>query len=224
MSPGLMSPRKLLRSKNRFVILECLIVGLLVLVPILNRFTPARIFLDILLTAITIFMVYTISHKKGQVIVGLLLAIVMLASLWLQYVYPNIGIAAIGMIAGVLFTAVVITSVMVFMFESEEVNKETIYAAILLYLLIGLMWAFIYTFLELVEPASFNIDLSRPEGYLLVFQYFSFVTITTLGYGDVTPVTEVAKAFAVLEAVVGQLYLVIIVAWLVGTYKSNKNR
>ena len=224
MSPGLMSPRKLLRSKNRFVILECLIVGLLVLVPILNRFTPARIFLDILLTAITIFMVYTISHKKGQVIVGLFLAIVMLASLWLQYVYPNIGIAAIGMIAGVLFTAVVITNIMVFMFQSEEVNKETIYAAILLYLLIGLMWAFIYTFLELVEPASFNIDLSRPEGYLLVFQYFSFVTITTLGYGDVTPVTEVAKAFAVLEAVVGQLYLVIIVAWLVGTYKSNKNR
>jgi hypothetical protein len=219
-----MSQRKLLRSKDRFVILECLIVGLLVLVPILNRFTPARIFLDILLTAITIFMVYTISHKKGQVIVGLFLAIVMLASLWLQYVYPNIGIAAVGMIAGVLFTAVVITSVMVFMFESEEVNKETIYAAILLYLLIGLMWAFIYTFLELVEPASFNIDLSRPEGYLLVFQYFSFVTITTLGYGDVTPVTEVAKAFAVLEAVVGQLYLVIIVAWLVGTYKSNKNR
>ena len=224
MSPRLMSQRKLLRSKDRFVILECLIVGLLVLVPILNRFSPARIFLDILLTAITIFMVYTISHKKGQVIVGLFLAIVMLASLWLQYVYPNIGIAAVGMIAGVLFTAVVITSVMVFMFESEEVNKETIYAAILLYLLIGLMWAFIYTFLELVEPASFNIDLSRPEGYLLVFQYFSFVTITTLGYGDVTPVTEVAKAFAVLEAVVGQLYLVIIVAWLVGTYKSNKNR
>jgi hypothetical protein len=199
-------------------------VGLLVLVPILNRFTPARIFLDILLTAITIFMVYTISHKKGQVIVGLLLAIVMLASLWLQYVYPNIGIAAIGMIAGVLFTAVVITNIMIFMFQSEGVNKETIYAAILLYLLIGLMWAFIYTFLELVDPASFNIDLSRPEGYLLVFQYFSFVTITTLGYGDVTPVTEVAKAFAVLEAVVGQLYLVIIVAWLVGTYKSNKNR
>jgi len=224
MSPRLMSQRKLLRSKDRFVILECLIVGLLVLVPILNRFTPARIFLDILLTAITIFMVYTISHKKGQVIVGLFLAIVMLASLWLQYVYPNIGIAAVGMIAGVLFTAVVITSVMIFMFQSEEVNKETIYAAILLYLLIGLMWAFIYTFLELVEPASFNIDLSRPEGYLLVFQYFSFVTITTLGYGDVTPVTEVAKAFAVLEAVVGQLYLVIIVAWLVGTYKSNKNR
>ena len=86
------------------------------------------------------------------------------------------------------------------------------------------MWAFFYTFLELVDPASFNIDLSQPEDYLLVFQYYSFVTITTLGYGDITPVTEVAKAFSALEAVVGQLYLVIIVAWLVSTYKPDKKR
>jgi hypothetical protein len=167
-------------------------------------------------------MVYTISQKKGQVIAGLVLAIVMLASLWLQYLYPNKGIAAIGMIAGVLFVAVVIASIMGFMFKSEGVSREIIYAAILLYVLAALMWAFVYTFLELVDPASFNIDLSQPEGSLLVFQYFSFVTITTLGYGDVTPVTEVAKAFAVLEAVVGQLYLVVIVACLVGMHVSRK--
>ena len=90
------------------------------------------------------------------------------------------------------------------MFQSEEINREIIYAAILLYLLAALMWAFVYTFLELVDPASFNIDLGQPQGYLLVFQYFSFVTITTLGYGDITPVTEVAKAITVLEAVIGQ--------------------
>jgi hypothetical protein len=59
---------------------------------------------------------------------------------------------------------------------------------------------------------------------MLVFQYFSFVTITTLGYGDITPVTEVAKAITVLEAVVGQLYLVVAVAWLVGMYVSKKSK
>ena len=224
MKPGFMSPEKLLRSKERFFILLCLIVGLLLLVPILNRFIVARIFLDIFLTAIAISMVYTISQKKGQAIAGLLLAIVMLASLWLQYSYPNKPIAAIGMIAGVLFIAVVIASIMVFMFKSEEVNREIIYAAILLYLLVALGWAFVYTFLELVDPASFNIDLSHPQGYLSVFQYYSFVTITTLGYGDITPVTEVAKAFSVLEAVVGQLYLVVAVAWLVGMHVSSKWR
>ena len=81
MSPGLMSPQKLLRSKERFLILLCLILGLLVLVPILNRFVAAHVFLDLFLTAIAISMLYTISHKKGHVIVGVLLAIVMLASM-----------------------------------------------------------------------------------------------------------------------------------------------
>jgi hypothetical protein len=110
------------------------------------------------------------------------------------------------------------------MLRSEAVNRELIYAAILLYLLAALMWAFLYTFLELVDPTSFNINLSEPQGYLLVFQYYSFVTITTLGYGDITPVTEVAKAFSVLEAVVGQLYLVVAVAWLVGMHVSSRSR
>ncbi len=219
-----MSLKTILRSEERFLILLCLILGLLVIVPILNRFLAVRIFLDIFLTANVITMVYAISHKKGSVITGLSLAVVMLASLWFQYFYPNKSIAAIGMVAGVLFTAVVIANIVGFMFKSEEVNREIIYIAILLYLLAALSWAFLYTFLELVDPASFNIDLNQPQGSLLVFQYYSFVTITTLGYGDITPVTEVARAFSVLEAVVGQLYLVVAVAWLVGMYVSKKSK
>ena len=215
---------KLSQSKQRFLILLCLILGLLVLVPILIRIVAARIFVDIFLTAIVISMVYTISHKKGHVIVGVLLAIVMLVSLWLQYFYPNKGILAIGMLAGALFIGMVIASILVFIFRSEGVNREIIYAAILLYLLAAILWAFVYTFLELVDPASFNIDLSQPQDDLLVFQYFSFVTLTTLGYGDITPVSEVAKAITVLEAVVGQLYLVVVVAWLVGMYVSKKSK
>ena len=176
------------------------------------------------LTAIVISMLYAISHKKGQVIVGMFLAIMMLASLLSQYFYQNKGIAAFGMIAGIIFMVMVTASILIFMLKSEEVNREIIYAAMLLYLLAALMWAFLYTFLELVDPASFNIDLSRPQGYFHVFQYFSFVTITTLGYGDITPVTEVAKAITVLEAVAGQLYLVVAVAWLVGMYVSKKSK
>jgi len=196
-----------MRSNDRFFILICLILGLLLLVPILNRFVTVHIFLDIFLTAIVISMVYTISHIKQYVITGVLFAIVMLASLWLQYLFQNKAIAAISMIAGILFISLVIASILGVMFRTEMVGREIIYQAILLYLLAALLWAFLYTFLELVDPASFNIDLDQPQSYLLVFQYYSFVTITTLGYGNITPVTEVAKAFSVLEAVVGQLYL-----------------
>ena len=215
---------KLSQSKQRFLILLCLILGLLVLVPVLQRFVAMRIFIDIFLTAIVISMVYTVSDKKGHVIIGLVLAIIMVTLLWLQYFHASKPIAAIAMITGVLFGALIITSILGFMFKSAEVNREIIYAAILLYLMAALMWAFVYTFLELIDPASFNVDLERPEGYILLFQYYSFVTITTLGYGDITPVTQVAKAFSVLEAVVGQLYLVVVVAWLVGMHVSSKSK
>jgi hypothetical protein len=215
---------RLFRSEQRFLILLCLIMGLLLLVPILQRFVAMRIFLDIFLTAIFISMVCTVGSKKGHVIAALVLAIMMVTLLWMSHFYSSKGIAAICMITGVLFIGVVITSILGFMFKSAVVNSEMIYAAILLYLLAALMWAFAYTFLELIDPASFNIDLERPEGYVLVFQYYSFVTITTLGYGDITPVTEVAKAFSVLEAVVGQLYLVVAVAWLVGMQVSQQSQ
>jgi hypothetical protein len=215
---------RLRQSNQRFLILLCLILGLLVFVPILQRFTAVRIFIDIFITAIFISMVYTFSYRKAHVVAGVFLAVVMLATLWLQYFDPNKWILPVGMIAGVIFFAMVISVIIGLIIKSEEVCREIIYAAILVYLLAALMWAFIYTFLELVDPASFNIELSRSTGYLPVFQYYSFVTITTLGYGDITPITDVAKAFSVLEAVIGQLYLVVAVAWLVGMHVSAKSR
>ena len=217
-----MSPQELLRSEKRLFILLCLIGGLLVLEPIVSRFVAARIFLQIFLTAIVIFMVYIISGKKRVIIFNVLLAIVLFVSIWLQHVYPNKGLLAIGMIAGVLLTGLVIANFLAVMLQSDEVTPAVIYAALLSYLLAALMWAFLYTFLELVDPASFNIDLSQPEDYLSEFQYYSFVTITTLGYGDITPVTGVAKSFSVLEAVVGQLYVVVVIAWLVGNYVRQR--
>ena len=220
----LTSLKMLMGSKERFLILLSLIMGLLILQPILGRFVAAQILMSIFLTAIGISMVHTISSKKKHAIVGVFLAIVGIASLWIQYVHPNKTIAVIGTFATILFTAVVIAVILDFILKSEQVSREIIYAAILLYLLAALMWAHLYTFLELVDPASFNIDISQANVNLIEFKYYSFVTITTLGYGDILPVTEVAKAFSVLEAVVGQLYLVVAVAWLVGMHVSSRPR
>lgn len=215
---------RLRQSNQRFLILLCLILGLLILVPILQQLVAVRLFIDIFLTAIFISMVYTFNYNKVHVIAGVFLAVVMLASLWLQYLDPNKWFLSVGMLAGVIFISMVIAGIIGLIIKSEEVSREIIYAAILVYMLAALMWAFIYTFLELVDPASFNIELNRSDGYLPVFQYYSFVTITTLGYGDITPITEVAKAFSVLEGVIGQLYLVVAVAWLVGMHVSGKSK
>ena len=84
------------------------------------------------------------------------------------------------------------------------------------------MWTFAYRILELIQPGSFSAPQAlNPGSGDFSFLYYSLVTLTTLGYGDITPATTAAKVFSSLEAVIGQLYLVITVAWLVGMHVSK---
>ena len=105
----------------------------------------------------------------------------------------------------------------------ETVTVETIRGAVTIYLLIGLAWITIYALILLADPGAiaFSDALraqvgNRPEEYFSILEYFSFVTLTTLGYGDISPVTPVARIAAGTEAVVGQLYIAITIARLVG--------
>ena len=224
MKTGLHPTTPLSHSKERFLILICLILGTIVLVPILKGFAALRIFLDIFITAIYISMVYTVSHKKRHLYIGVLLAMAMLISLWLQYFQQSNLVFAIGRICGILLLIMVIINTLAFIFKSEDVTIEVIYAAMLVYLLMAFMWSFVYVLLVLINSASFNVALNPGQSYQMRFIYYSFVTITTLGYGDITPATELASSFSILEAVVGQLYLVVVVARLVGMHVSSQSR
>ena len=73
----------------------------------------------------------------------------------------------------------------------------------------------------MIQPGSFSIAPGHSLEHQFSFLYFSMVTLTTLGYGDIFPITTAAKACAILEAVIGQLYLVITIAWLVGAQISQ---
>jgi hypothetical protein len=125
------------------------------------------------------------------------------------------------MMVGILFTVVATAYALAFIMQPETVTREVIYAAMLVYLLVAQLYALVYTFLDLIDPASFNTPQGQSD--FLLFEYYSFVTLTTLGYGDITPLTKVAKAFSVLEAVIGQLYLVVVVAWFVGMHVFRKS-
>ncbi len=80
------------------------------------------------------------------------------------------------------------------------------------------MWAFVFSVLESIHPGSFAVGEVQIEAGRSLFIYYSFVTITTLGYGDITPITATANSFSFLEAVTGQIYLVVLVARLVGMH------
>ncbi len=106
---------------------------------------------------------------------------------------------------------------------SDDISLNRIVGAICIYLLLGVIWSIAYTVLEFLQPGSFKgmtemvSPLRNPD-----WIYFSFVTITTLGYGDITPVTQTAKTLSFAEAIVGQFYIAVLVAGLVSAYISTK--
>jgi len=112
-----------------------------------------------------------------------------------------------------------------YVLKSRSATGETIFAALCVYLLVALIWAFLYSFIEEVHPDSFRINYElfayRPHGRhlfskLYYFMYLSFTTMTSLGLGDILPATSWARIAMSLEGVVGQLYLVVVVSSLVG--------
>ena len=108
----------------------------------------------------------------------------------------------------------------------EKISLNEIFATLCIYLLIGLLWGALYGLLYELSPGSYAgalMDVNRKELYH-VFNYFSLVTLTTLGYGDITPQTAGAAALCQLEAIVGQFFMAVVLAWLVGNFVSEKQR
>ena len=104
-----------------------------------------------------------------------------------------------------------------------EMNVNRLVGAICVFLLLGIIWSFAYSILELAVPGSFSgfepgHDPRSDSSWL----YFSFVTLTTLGYGDITPESAMARTFAFMQAVVGQFYIAVLVAGLVSAYISDR--
>jgi hypothetical protein len=102
--------------------------------------------------------------------------------------------------------------------EAQSVRPELISSAVSLYLILGIAWYLAYSIVEVVAPGSFYFPDGPVEDPSAVLYYFSFVTLTTLGYGDVRPVSDFAQSLAVLEAIVGQVYLIVMVSGLVSLH------
>ena len=210
--------------QRRFLILLVLILSLLVLAPFLDDFIETRILMDAFLTAIFFAIIFAVKSQRSYVIIASFLALPLIISTWSFYFVELTSIGLLTRIFGALFLGYAVINILRIVVQSEEVTKETIYAAIVAYMLMALMWAFLYMILELLAPGSFSFPDRAIRTDTMRFEYFSFVTITTLGYGDVTPLTNKASALALLEAFVGQVYLVVLVAWLVGMHVSRRSK
>jgi hypothetical protein len=206
--------------KLRFFILFVSLLALILVTPLVQGFVGIHIVWNIFLTGILLSGVHAVSERKRNVYIASLLALPMLVSVWSAYFVENIYVVIVGTLCGVVFFAYMIVNILLFIYKQDEVTRDLISGAAVVYLLMAMMWTFIYKVVEMAHPGSFTISATDIHERLRL-TYFSLVTITTLGYGDIVPTTGLASALATLEAVVGQLYLVTTVAWLVGVRVSQ---
>jgi hypothetical protein len=135
-----------------------------------------------------------------------------------------ISVLAVGSTMALFLIA--IWSISHHVFRERSVSTDTIRGAICVYLLLGFVWTLSYVVVASLDPSAFpDIDpLESPAASYNGLQYFSFVTLTTLGYGDITPHGNAARQLAMAEAIVGQLYIAVAIAWLVGMYRGAGDR
>jgi len=124
----------------------------------------------------------------------------------------RVATGVVGLVAGILTIAIAVV-VAAGAIEQGEVNTKSVAGAICVYVLIGLVFAFLFTVLAVLGHGPFFVQ--GTDGTRAVRLYFSFVTLATLGYGDYSPTGDVGHMLAVLEALIGQLYLVTVVAIVV---------
>ena len=130
----------------------------------------------------------------------------------------GLGVLFFAFLAGLLLREL--------LFRSQAVNANALWMAVNIYMLIGLVFAFLYATIAFFEPDAFvGKFMNAPlRDQMYGFIYFSFVTLTTLGYGDITPNNTVVGTLNYMEALLGQLYVAIMLARLVGLYVSDRGR
>lgn len=181
--------------------------------------------------ALSISCIYLVSRKKIQTLIAILLVIpgILMTFSTDSFEYTTMEIG--GLVSNLILYSFVIYVIWGYLRGRRKVDGNIISGAICIYLLLGLVWSFVYMIIELLTPNSFNgiydSDMlkihSLSDAFYHLF-YYSYVTLTTLGYGSISPRSVVASSFASAEAIVGQLYIAVFIARLVGLYTAQELR
>ena len=198
-------------------LLLLLLVAMVFVVPAILPYGRAgRFVLDVLLTLILLAGVLAVAEHRIIEPALLVVSILAIVVRWTEWIVPSTLLPAVRELSALLALLVLAVAVGTNVFGGAKTVADRITGAVVLYLLIGLVWAVAYGILDEHSPGAFTGAGSEEGEYGLGrWVYFSFVTLTTVGYGDISPVARAARSLAMLEALIGQLYPAVILARLV---------
>jgi voltage-gated potassium channel len=183
---------------------------------------------SLLFSIILCVSVYVVTHKRWVFILSVFLAALVFVGIWINsFVLDDLHFLEIEYGLIILFFSVITVVILRSVVRDRVITFNTLCGAICGYLMIGFVWSFFYSLIYTIYPTAFNL----PEAKMVIFDsnfqrfiYYSYVTLTTLGYGDISPVLNIAKTLAWLEAIVGQVYLTIWIAQLVGLHITQHTK
>lgn len=213
-------------------LLICLVV-LLISLPIITISDTLEYLIGSIYSISLLLTVYVLAENKKLLILGLLLAIPsFIINLTDIIIINKIVTFNIRLISQLCVDSFVILFLLNYIFKTKRVTPNILFASVCIYLLLGVAWSIAYTMVELNIPGSFagvksistfrGID-SAMDHYLSTFIYFSYITLTTLGYGNIYPLNATGNALAATEAVVGQLYIALLIGRLLGMHIAQRN-
>jgi hypothetical protein len=163
------------------------------------------------------------AQRRILLIAGMLLVPTLIAQ-WSHHLFPRLVTPVAHLVMGILFMGFVVTHLLRHILLGSRVNAEVLCAGISVYLLIGLLWALAYMLTGHLSADAFTFvngpDKERTMTSFNAF-YFSFTTLSTVGFGDITPVSKVARTLAIMEAITGMFYVAILISRLVSMYTPS---
>ena len=216
-SDGPAAPGGLHRHKHSLLL--AVLVALMLASPAIDDDGPGGVLLSGLFTLVLVGGALVVGRARRDLVVVLALALPWLYLTWLHPVWSG---STLDEVTGVLLAAAILYIAAVLLIgivTAERVTHDVISGAVAVYLLIGVAWAVIYVIIEGLNPGSFAVGDPSHGTVWDQLLYFSFATLTTLGYGDIAALTPVARMWSVAEAIFGTLFLAVRISRLVGLYQ-----
>lgn len=201
--------------------LLALLALLLVVSPVLHALPGGEYLENFIAILILVSSIGAVGGRKRTHLTAFVLGGSVLLMKVLNSLFPPFPLWPFA-VAGAMFCLFILTHMLLSVLSARSVNAEVLASAVCGYIFIGFGFALLYFFLETLFPGSFQSVGNQAFSMFDAF-YFSFITLSTIGYGDILPLSVAARTYAILESTLGLFYCSMLVARLVSMYESRGN-
>jgi hypothetical protein len=198
------------------------LILMLVVTPFVDEMEYGPTIDALLFTLVLILGVLAVGRSQRTLVLAILLMVPAVLARWSSHFQP--GWLPVESASALVFIGFVEYQLLHFILRAPRVNSEVLCAGISGYLLLGIFWMMGYMLVSRLNPDAFSINIGKAAtGSFKTFDayYFSFITLSTVGYGDITPLSRAARALAMTEAMTGTLYIAVLISRLVALYSSQ---